>query len=117
MPRALRLGLLVVWLVTSGSSCQTTVSDGSSTVALSGAAAGVGIALYLVGGAAYCAVNTEECFPDEEALEASFETYVQAQARFTAGLRRYQARDPEGLALICLSAHDGYSIAQYFYGS
>jgi hypothetical protein len=111
------LGLLLVWLLTSASSCQMSVNNGSGTVAASGAAAGVGIGLFLVGGAFLCVVHTEECFPDEEALRARYETHVGAQARFTRGLRLYQAQDPEGLALICRSAHDGYAIAQYFYGS
>ena len=117
MLRLWLLGLLLVWLLTTASSCQISVSNGSGTVAASGAAAGIGIALYLVGGAVLCVVQTEVCFPDEEALQARYETYVDAQARFTRGLRLYQAQDPEGLALICQSAHDGYSIAQYFYGS
>ena len=117
MLRLWLLGLLLVWVLTTASSCQISVSNGSGTAAASGAAAGIGIALYLVGGAVLCVVQTEVCFPDEEALQARYETYVDAQARFTRGLRLYQAQDPEGLALICQSAHDGYSIAQYFYGS
>jgi len=117
LPRPWLLGLLLVWLLTTASSCQISVNNGSGTVAASGAAAGIGIGLFLVGGAVLCVVHTEECFPDEEALRARYETHVEAQARFTRGLRLYQAQDPEGLALICRSAHDAYSIAQYFYGS
>ncbi len=119
-PRILRLrllGLLLVWLLTTASSCHISGSGGSGTIAASGAAAGISIALYLGGGVVLCIVQTEVCFPDEEALQARYETYVLAQARFTRGFRLYQAQNPEGLALICQSAHDGYSIAQYFYGS
>ncbi len=82
LPRTWLLGLLLVWLLTTASSCQISVNNGSGTVAASGAAAGIGIGLFLVGGAVLCVVHTEECFPDEEVLRARYETHVEAQARF-----------------------------------
>jgi hypothetical protein len=115
--RRLLLGSLVAWLLTTGSSCQILATSGAGTVAASGAASGIGLAVYAVGGAIYCAIDTDECFPDKEALQARAEAYARAQTRFTAGLRLYQAGNPEGLELICLAAHEGYAIGQFFYGS
>ena len=118
-PRWLRPVLLglALWLLTTGSSCQATFGNGGGAAAASGAAAGASIAALLVGGIVYCTLDFENCFPDEDALQARYDAHIQAQARFAAGLRRHQAGDPEGLELICLSAHGGYRNAQYFYGS
>ena len=110
-------GALAIWFLTTGSSCQTTLSGGSGAVHATGAAAAAGIAVFLVGAGIYCLVYTEECFPDEEALRAQATAYAEAQAAFVAGLRQHQAGDPAGLERICLSAHRGYANAQYFYGA
>jgi hypothetical protein len=114
--RTLIFGLLVIWVLTTGSSCQTNVKGGTGNFHASGAAAGVGIAVFLVGGGIYCIAYTEECFPDEEALQAQAAAYAEAQATFAAGLRRHSEGDPAGMEWICRSAHTGYAAAQYFYG-
>ncbi len=116
MRRTLIFGLLTIWILTTGSSCQTNVNSGRGSFHASGAAAGVGVAVFLVGGGIYCIANTEECFPDEEALQAQAAAYAEAQATFAAGLRRKREGDPAGIEWICQSAHKGYAAAQYFYG-
>lgn len=117
MRRATLLALLAIWILTTGSTCQATFNSGSGNISGTNAAAGIGIGLFLVGGAIYCIVETEDCFPDEEALAAQAQAYDDAQATFTAGLRRYMGGDSGGLELICLSARQGYSKAQFFYGA
>jgi TPR repeat protein len=108
--------LLAVWILTGASSCQTTVNSGNVHFQGSGYAAAAGIGVMLVGAGIYCLMNQEECFPDEELLAAQAAEDVQAQASFTAGLRRHRAGDPVGLEWICLAAHQGYANAQYYYG-
>ncbi len=117
MGRATILALLTVWVLTTGSSCSATFNSSGGTVSGTNAAAGVGIGLFLVGGAVYCMVETEDCFPDQEALAAQAEAYDEAQAIYTAGLRQYMGGDRAGLELICLSARQGYPKAQYFFGA
>lgn len=117
MGRTALFALLAMWFLTTGSSCQTTVNSGRTTIVASDAAAAAGIGVSLVGIGIYCIAYTEECFPDEDALRAQAEAYERARATFTAGLRRYRDGDPRGLEWICRSAHQGYARAQYFYGS
>ena len=116
--RSLKIfGMLAIWILITASSCQARFGNGGNTVSGTDAAAGVGIGLYLVGTTIYCIANTEECFPDEEALQAKAEAYAQAQDIYTTGLRRHMRGDPQGLEWICVSAHQGYPNAQYFYGA
>ena len=111
------LALLAIWFLTTGSSCSGSVNSGRTTVVATDWAAGATVALYLVGISIYCIANTEECFPDEEALQAQADAFERARATYTAGLRRHREGDPVGLEWICLSAHQGYARAQYYYGS
>jgi hypothetical protein len=111
------LALFAVWFLTTGSSCQGTVSNGRTTISGTDAAVGIGVGVYLVGIGIYCIAYTDECFPDEEALQAQADAYQRAQATFTAGLRRHRTGDPRGLEWICLSAYQGYAPAQYYYGA
>jgi len=115
--RPLHLGLLIIWLLTSASSCQIVAADGAGSVAASGAAAGIGLAVFAVGGAIYCIVETEDCFPDKEAQKARAEAARRARAHFIEGLRLDRAGDPAGLPLICLSAQGGDPIGQFYFGS
>lgn len=109
--------LLAIWLLTTGSSCSGSTSGGRTTIVATDWAAVAGVGFYLVGIGIYCIVNTEECFPDEEALQAQFDAYERAGATYTAGLRRHREGDPVGLEWICLAAHQGFARAQYYYGS
>lgn len=116
MRRSLAFGLLAIWMLTTGASCQTTVQGGNFRAEGSGAAAGVGVALFLVSGAIICLSDTEDCFLDEDEVRARAAAAAQVRATFTAALRRYREGDPTGLEGICLAAHQGYANAQYFYG-
>jgi hypothetical protein len=115
--RPVRFVLLVLWVLTTGSSCSATSGSGGFMGEASGAAAGIGIAVFLIGGGIYCLANTDDCFLDEEVQRARVEAFTASQATFSEGLRRHRAGDPEGLALICLSAQEGYAQAQYTYGA
>lgn len=117
MGRPFLLALIAVWFLTTGSSCQGTVNNGHTTISGTDAAVGIGVGVYLVGIGIYCIAYTDECFPDEEALQAQADAYERARATFTAGLRRHRDGDPVGLEWICLSAHQGYAPAQYYYGA
>jgi hypothetical protein len=117
LARPVRLVLLVFWVLTTGSSCSATSGSGGFMGEASGAAAGIGIAVFLIGGGIYCLANTDDCFLDEELQRARVEAFTASQATFSEGLRRHRAGDPEGLALICLSAQEGYAQAQYIYGA
>ncbi len=116
MGRASIFALIAVWLLTTGSSCSFSSNNGQTTIVATDYAAAAGAAVMLVGIGIYCIVNTEECFPDEEALQAQADAFERARATYTAGLRRHQKGDPKGLEWICLSAHQGYARAQYSYG-
>ena len=108
---------VVVWFLTTGSSCSGSVNNGRTTIVATDYAVAVGVGVYLVGIGIYCIAYTEECFPDEEALQAQADAYERARATYTAGLRRHRNGDPTGLEWICLSAHQGYARAQFFYGT
>ncbi len=116
MGRASIFALVAVWLLTTGSSCSFSSSNGQTTIVATDYAAAIGAGVMLVGIGIYCIVETEECFPDEEALQAQADAFERARATYTAGLRRHQKGDPKGLEWICLSAHQGYARAQYSYG-
>ena len=117
MGRTSLFALLAIWFLTTGSSCSGSVNNGRGTFVATDAAAAVSVGVFLVGVGIYCIAYTEECFPDEEALQAQADAYERARATYTAGLRRHQNGDPTGLEWICLSAHQGYARAQYFYGT
>jgi TPR repeat protein len=102
--------------LTTGSSCSVNVNNGRTTIVATDYAAAAGAAVMLVGIGIYCIVETEECFPDEEALQAQADAFERARATYAAGLRHHQKGDPKGLEWICLSAHQGYARAQYSYG-
>ncbi len=117
MGRTSLFALLAIWFLTTGSSCSGSVNNGRGTFVATDYAAAVSIGVFMVGVGIYCIAYTEECFPDEEALQAQADAYERARATYTAGLRRHQNGDPTGLEWICLSAHQGYARAQYFYGT
>jgi hypothetical protein len=107
MRRAWISGLVMLWLLTTGSSCETTGQANSLTI--QSADGGVVIMLVLVAG--YCLLDTERCGGGEP-------TPLQnVQATFENGVRRYRDGDPTGLQWVCLAAHQGYAKAQYFYGA
>ena len=124
MKRTRCAALLAAGLLVSGSaSCQVNsgggggASGGSFSASASGAAAWAGIAGLAAGGVVYCMVETEDCFPDWEALEAAREARAKAAADFVAGLHSYLDGDPAGLDLVCKAARQGHPGAQQFYGA
>jgi hypothetical protein len=84
--RPLRLILLVLWVLTTGSSCSVTSGSGGFMGEASGAAAGISIAVFLIGGGIYCLANTDDCFLDEEVQRARVEAFAASQATFSEGL-------------------------------
>jgi len=95
-----------MWLLTTGSSCQTTTgSNGMIVQSQNGAT----IAMVLVF-AAYCLLDQEACGGGEPSLEQ------QLDAKFEENVRLFKSGDSAGLQGICSLAHSGYPKAQYFYG-
>ena len=91
MRRAWISGLVMLWLLTTGSSCETTGQANSLTI--QSADGGVVIMLVLVAG--YCLLDTERCGGGEP-------TPLQnVQATFENGVRRYRDGDPTGLQWVC----------------
>ncbi len=107
MRRAWISGLVMLWLLTTGSSCETTGQTNS--LRIESADGGVVIMLVVVAG--YCLLKPERCGGGEPT------PLQKVQATFEDGVRRYQQGDPAGLQWVCLSAHQGYAKAQYFYGA
>ena len=117
MRRSLAFGLLGIWMLATGASCETTVQGGHFSAQASGTAAVAGVAVFLLGTGVYCLAYGEACAPDKAEVQARAGARARAQGAFTAGLRRYREGDPAGLEGICLAAHGGYAGAQYFYGT
>ena len=101
-------------LVSGSSSCHF---NSAGVGAATGAAAAASIAGMAAMGAVYCMVETDDCFPDWEALEAAREARAKADADFVAGLHAYTDGNPAGLDLVCGAARQGHSGAQQFYGA
>ena len=109
--------LVILWLLLTASSCQTSSSNGGGTVYASNGAAVAGVAVFLILGFASCMGDWEGCFPDEEALAAAHAKNEAARAAFTAGLHAYRLGDPAAIIWICGSAKQGFANAQYFYAT
>ena len=118
--------LLALWVLLSGSASCQSGSGGSSgpggtgtgfTFAATGNAAAISIAGMALTAVVICMVETEECFPDWEALEAQAQTQARAEAAFTAGYHRLNKGEPGGLEMICEAAMLGDPKAQHFYGA
>jgi hypothetical protein len=107
MRRAWISGLVMLWLLTTGSSCETTGQANGLTIE----SADGGVVIMLVVVAGYCLLDTERCGGGEPT------PLQKVQATFESGVQRYQQGDPTGLQWVCLSAHQGYAKAQYFYGA
>jgi len=115
MNRTRAAALLVAGLLVSGSS--SCYFNSAGTGAATGGAAVASVAGLAAMGAVYCMVETDDCFPDWEALEAARAARAKADADFLAGLHAYMDGDPGGLDLICDAARQGDPRAQQFYGA
>ena len=105
--RSFIFALLCIWILTTGSSCQSTVT-GSSFQA-QGEGAGV-ILVVLVAAGVACLANEYGCRGRPPTpLE-------QVQGTFESGVDLIKQGDSAGLDWICLAGHQGYARAQYYYG-
>ena len=106
MSRSLACGLVFIWLLASGSSCETTADAGSLTVQSRNGGVAILVGVFV----AYCLVDPAACGGGPPTRDE------RQQAAFTKGLSQYEAGDPTGLKQICLLAHAGMPQAQYAYG-
>lgn len=105
--RSFIFALLCLWIMTTGSTCQSTFQG--STFQAQGQGAGV-ILVVLVGAGVACLANLDDCGGREPTpLERVHKT-------FESGLALLDRGDPSGLDLICLAGLQGDPQAQYFYG-
>lgn len=107
MRRCFIFGLLCIWIATTGSSCQTTVTG--SNFQAQGEGAGVVVVVLVAAGVA-CLTSEYGC----RAVPPG--PFHQVQATFESGVEQIENGNPAGLDLVCLAAHRGYAKAQYYYG-
>lgn len=101
------LGLLSLWILTTGSTCQSSIEGSHFQAQGNGAAV---ILVVLVGAGVACLASLDDCGGREPtALD-------QAQMTFESGLERLKQGDSSGLDWICLAGLHGNASAQYFYG-
>lgn len=99
--------LLCLWILTTGSTCQSTVQGGSLQVQGNNGGA-VLVVLVAVGVA--CLANPEACGGREPT------PLDKVRMTFESGLDLLDRGDPAGLDRICIAGFQGDARAQYFYG-
>ncbi len=105
--RSFILALLCIWILTTGSTCQSTVT-GSSFQA-QGEGAGVILVVLVAAGVA--------CLASEYGCQGREPTpFDQVQGTFESGVDLIKTGNSAGLDWICLAGHQGYARAQYYYG-
>ena len=105
--RRLVLGLLGIWILTTGSTCQSTFTG--SNFQAQGEGAGV-ILVVLVAAGISCLAYPEACGGGEPSPMA------RVQMTYEDGVDQLANGDSSGLELICLAGLQGYAKAQYHYG-
>jgi hypothetical protein len=100
--------LLCLWVLTTGSSCQSTAQSGSLQVQGNNGAAVV-VVLVAVGVA--CLANPEACGGGEPT------PLDKVRMTFESGIDLLDQGDPAGLERICIAGFQGDARAQYFYGT
>lgn len=105
--RRLVLGLLGIWILTTGSMCQSTVTG--SHFQAQGEGAGV-ILVVLVAAGISCLAYPEACGGGEPS------PMERVQMTYESGADLLANGDSSGLYLICLAGQQGYAKAQYRYG-
>lgn len=100
--------LLCLWVLTTGSSCQSTAQGGSLQVQGNNGAAVV-VVLVAVGVA--CLANPEACGGGEPT------PLDKVRMTFESGIDLLDRGDPAGLDWICVAGFQGDARAQYFYGT
>jgi TPR repeat protein len=105
--RSFFLALSCLWILTTGSTCQSSVESGHFQAQGNGAAV---VLVVLVGAGVACLADLDDCGGREPtALD-------RAEMTFEAGLERLKRGDSSGLGWICLAGLQGNARAQYFYG-
>lgn len=105
--RSFSLAFLFLWILTTGSTCQSSIEGGHFQAQGSGLAV---IAVVLVAAGVSCLADSEICGGREPTASD------QAQLDFETGLSRLKKGDSSGLSWICLAGLHGNARAQYFYG-
>lgn len=105
--RVFVLALLCLWVLTTASTCQSTVR--SSNFRAQGNGAGV-VLVVLAGVAVACLASPEGCGEREPT------PLDQVRMTFESGVDLLDKGDPSGLDWICVAGFQGDPRAQYFYG-
>lgn len=104
--RRVILGLFGIWILTTGSTCQTTFTG--SNFRAQGNGAGV-ILVVLVAAGISCLAYPETCG------KSAPSPFDQIHRTYEAGVDLLAQGDASGLDLICLAGQQGYAKAQYHY--
>jgi hypothetical protein len=105
--RSFVFALLCIWIATTGSTCQSTVTGSHFQARGEGAAV---ILVVLVAAGVACLASENGC----QAREPT--PFDQVQTTFESGVDLIEEGDSAGLDRICLAGHQGYAKAQYYYG-
>lgn len=101
------LALLFTWILTTGSTCQSSVTGSHFQARGEGAAV---ILVVLVAAGVACLASENGCRESEPT------PLDQVHMTFEAGVDLIEKGDSAGLDWICLAGHQGYAKAQYYYG-
>lgn len=101
------LALLGLWILTTGSSCQSTVT--ATNFRAQGSGAGV-IIVVLAGAGIACLISESACAEPEPG------PFDEVQTTFETGVDLMKRGDAAGLYWICVAGQQGYAKAQYYYG-
>jgi hypothetical protein len=105
--RTFIFALLCIWILTTGSTCQSTVTGSSFQARGEGAAV---ILVVLVAAGVACLASENGCQGREPT------PFDQVQTTFESGVDLIKQGNSTGLDWICLAGHQGYAKAQYYYG-
>ncbi len=105
--RTFIFALLCIWILTTGSTCQSTVTGSSFQARGEGAAV---ILVVLVAAGVACLASENGCQGREPT------PLDQVQTTFESGVDLIKNGNSAGLDWICLAGHQGYAKAQYYYG-
>lgn len=105
--RAFVLSLLCLWVLTTGSTCQSTVQGGSFRAQGNGA----GVVLVALAGVAVACLASPEGCGEREPMPLDH-----VRMTFESGVDLLEKGDPSGLDWICVAGFQGDPRAQYLYG-
>ncbi len=105
--RSFILALLFIWILTTGSTCQSSVTGSHFQARGEGAAV---ILVVLVAAGVACLASENGCRESEPT------PLDRVHMTFESGVDLIKKGDSTGLDWICLAGHQGYAKAQYYYG-